>query len=452
MTERLSLRSRRVATPSGVRDAVVVIEAGRIVAVREPAAGDQVTADFGDHWIMPGLVDTHVHLNDPGRADWEGFDTGTAAALAGGFTTLVDMPLNSDPVTTTVPTFEAKVAAARGRLRCDVGFWGGVVPGNADQLEPLAQRGVLGFKCFLSPSGIGDFENVGATSLAEAMYTIADLGLPLLIHAEAPRVLDEAAAKLSPSADARSYATWLASRPPDAELAAIAIVLDMSALTNCRAHIVHLSAADALRNLGIARRSGDRITIETCPHYLVFDSGSIPDGATEFKCAPPIRDRANRDRLWDALEHGAIDLVATDHSPCLPEMKLKESGDFMRAWGGIASLEAALGAMWREAHARGLAPERLAHWMSEAPARLAGLQGRKGAITEGADADLVVWDPEVEWTLDPTRLHQRHPITPYAGRPMRGRVERVYLRGELVFENGALVGEPRGKALLRGRD
>ena len=448
MPERLSIRSRHVVTPDGVRDAVVVVDGGRIAAVRDAVADERIDLDIGDEWLMPGLVDTHVHLDDPGRADWEGFDTGTAAALAGGFTTLVDMPLNCDPSTTTATAFETKLAAARGRLCCDVAFWGGVIPGNVKELPGLAERGVTGFKCFMSPSGIGDFENVSETDLEIAMPVIAQLGLPLLVHAELPAVLDRAAASLPAGADPRAHATWLASRPPDAEVAAISIAVDLANQLSCRAHIVHLSAADALPLLETARRIGIPVTCETCPHYLVFDSESIPDGATEFKCAPPIRDAANREKLWDALQRGLIDLVASDHSPCLPEMKLKESGDFMRAWGGIASLEAAFGAMWREAHSRGIAAERLAHWMSAAPARLAGLEGRKGAIVEGADADLLVWDADAEWTLDPTELHQRHPITPYAGRPMRGRVERVYLRGEVVFENGALVGAPSGMAIV----
>jgi allantoinase len=448
MPERLSIRSRHVVTPDGVRDAVVEVEGGCITAVRDAVADERVDLDIGDKWLMPGLVDTHVHLDDPGRADWEGFDTGTTAALAGGFTTLVDMPLNCDPSTTTATAFEAKLAAARGRLRCDVAFWGGVIPGNVKELPGLAERGVAGFKCFLSPSGIGDFENVSEADLEIAMPVIAQLGLPLLVHAELPAVLDRAAASLAASADPRAHATWLASRPAEAEVEAIRMMITLAERTGCRVHIVHVSAKEGLLPLLSAKDRGVPITFETCPHYLVFDSESIPDGATEFKCAPPIRDAKNRRELWNMLVRGGFDLVATDHSPCLPAMKLAESGDFMKAWGGIASLEAALGAMWRETHALGLRPPSLVRWMSEGPARLAGLERRKGVIAEGADADLLVWDAYAEWTLDPTKLHQRHPITPYAGRPMRGRVERVYLRGEVVFENGALVGEPSGTAIV----
>ena len=447
-----SFRARHVVTPTGVRDAVVTVEDGRIAAVRAASAGEPVSLDLGERWLLPGLVDTHVHLDDPGRAEWEGFESGTTAALAGGVTTLVDMPLNSIPATTNVAALEAKLAAARGRSRCDVAFWGGVVPGNAGALAELAARGVAGFKCFLSPSGVDEFEHVSPGDLERAMPVIARLGLPLLVHAELPAVLDRAAS--SPevrSGNPRAYATWLAARPPAAEVEAIRRMIDLCARTGCRVHVVHLAAAEALAEIENARARGLPITVETCPHYLVFDAESVPDGATEFKCAPPLRGGANRDRLWQALERGTIDLIASDHSPCPPAMKLRESGDFPRAWGGIPSLELGLAAVWREARERRIAPERLANWMAEAPARLAGLAGRKGAIVPGADADLVVWDPDAEWRVDPSRLHQRHPLTPYADRAVRGRVERVFVRGASVFENGRPTGEPIGRPLLLAR-
>jgi allantoinase len=452
-----ALRARHVLTPAGVRDAVVVVEDGRIAEVRDPQPGDRTTHDLDDRWLLPGLVDTHVHVNEPGRAEWEGFATATGAALAGGVTTIVDMPLNSIPATTTAAAFDAKLAALTGSARCDVALWGGVVPGNAGELEALARRGVAGFKCFLAPSGVDEFRAVAESDLALAMPIVARLGLPLLVHAELPAVLDSAAAAmLAGTPDPRRYASWLEARPPAAEVEAIRLMIRMCERTGCRVHIVHLSAAEALPDLAAARARGLPLTVETCTHYLVFDAESIPDGGTEVKCAPPIRGRENRERLWQALERGEIDLVASDHSPCPPAMKRGAAGDFFEAWGGIASLEVGFAALWREAHARGVAPGRVVRWLAEAPARLAGLAGVKGAIAQGADADLVVWNPDPEWTVDTARLKQRHPVTPYAGRVVRGRVERVLLRGEEVWnESGpgapagvradALVGAPRGR-------
>jgi len=441
----LVVRSRRVVLPDGLGDAAVVVHSGRIAAVLPWAdAPDAVAAvDCGDACLMPGLVDTHVHVNEPGRAEWEGFASATRAAAAGGITTLVDMPLNSTPATTTAGALAAKRAAATGGCRVDVGFWGGVVPGNTAELEGLAAAGVLGFKCFLVPSGVDDFPEVGERDLREAMPVVARLGRPLLVHAELPGPIGAAAEALRGD-DPRRYATWLAARPPAAEVEAIRMVLDLCAETGCAVHIVHLSAAEALPDLVAARARGLPVTVETCPHYLVFAAEEIGDGATLHKCAPPIRDRANRDRLWEALRDGVIDLVASDHSPCPPALKARETGDVMAAWGGIASLQVALSAVWSGARERGFTPVDLARWMSERPARLAGLAGRKGGIAPGVDADLVIWEPEAEWTVEGARLHHRHPLTPYEGRRLRGVVRSTFVRGACVFDRGG-EGEPGGR-------
>jgi allantoinase len=439
-----------VVTPDGVIDAVVEAHEGRITSIT-PAAGTGTVdaADLGDLWLLPGLVDTHVHINDPGRADWEGFPTATRAAAAGGVTTLVDMPLNSLPATCSAEALAAKVAAAQGRCHVDVAFWGGVIPGNTGALEGLAAGGVRGFKCFLSPSGVGEFPNAGELDLRAAMPVLRRLGLPLLAHAESPRVLDAAESnERARSGDERSHATWLAARPPEAECEAIALLIQLCRETGCRVHIVHVSAAEAIPLLRKARSQGLPITAETCPHYLVFDAEAILDGATSFKCAPPIRGKANRDALWAGLLGGDLDLVATDHSPCPPEMKLPMEGDFMLAWGGIASLELALSAMWTEAGLRGATLPDLSRWMSAAPARLAGLEARKGAIAVGRDADLVAFDPEAIWVVDAPKLHQRHKVSPYAGRTLRGRVVATWLRGQLVQRDGGFAGERSGRCVL----
>jgi len=448
MADALLLHSRHVVTPNGVRDLVVVVREGRIAELLEPSQGALAGArELGEAWLLPGLVDTHVHVNEPGRTEWEGFATATLAALAGGVTTIVDMPLNSVPATTTVDGLRAKRAAAKGQLRANVGFWGGVVPGNAGDLEPMAREGVLGFKCFLSPSGVEEFENIGESDLAVAMRILARLGLPLLVHAELPAVLDRA----PHGGDPRQYTTWLTSRPPEAEVEAVRMLIRQCAATNCAVHIVHLSAAECLPDLIAARQKKLPITVETCPHYLCFDAEAIPDGATQFKCAPPIRGALNRERLWEALEHGDIDLIASDHSPCPPAMKRMESGDFMAAWGGITSLELGLAAVWTEARARGLTAEHLVRWMSDRPAHLAGLSPHKGRIAVGADADLVAWRPDVEWTVNAASLQQRHKLTPYDGRRVAGKVERVFLGGAEVLADGKPLGAPVG-VTVRGRE
>ena len=437
----LIVRGERVVLPDGTRPASIHVTGGRIAEVGayedSPTGVDQINAR--DLVVLPGLVDTHVHVNEPGRTDWEGFAHATRAAAAGGVTTLIDMPLNSIPSTTTVSGLEAKRRAAFGQCHVDVGFWGGVVPGNAGHLETLARAGVRGFKCFLSPSGVDEFGHVTETDLREALPILAQVGLPLLVHAELPALLRQ------PSGDPRCYATWLESRPSDAENKAIELLVELAREYRTRVHVVHLASADALPTLRAARASGLPLTVETCPHYLTFASQDIRDGATLFKCAPPIRERAHRERLWQALMSGDIDFVATDHSPAPPALKRIDEGDFVGAWGGVASLQIGLAAVWTGAVRRGAAVADVAKWFSHAPARLAGLSGRKGVIGRGADADLVFWDPDPESTIDPANLYHRHPVSPYAGMTVRGRIVKTILRGEVIFDGGECTGIPRGR-------
>lgn len=436
----LLIRGDRVVLPGGTRAATIQILDGKIAAIgahgERPAGVPEI--DAGELLVLPGLVDSHVHINDPGRAEWEGFEHATRAAAAGGITTLVDMPLNSVPPTTTLEGFNAKQHAANGRCYVDVGLWGGVVPGNTNQLELLARAGVLGFKCFLSPSGVEEFEHVGEADLREAMPVLASLGRPLLAHAELPALLE------APHGDPRVYATWLATRPAAAEHGAIELLGRLAREFGTHVHVVHLACADALPLLRDLRRSGVTVTVETCPHYLTFAAEEIADGATAWKCAPPVREKTHREALWRALDEGEIDLIASDHSPSPPSMK---EGDFLTAWGGIASLQIALPVVWTEASKRGVAIDRVAAWMSSAPAELAGLTGMKGRIAEGNDADLVIFDPDAEWTVDPARLHHRHAVTPYAGRTLRGSVRTTILRGETIFTDGDVLPAASGRMI-----
>ena len=444
----LVVRSQRVVTPDGIRAAAVHVTAGTIERV---AAWDDVPAgarldDVGEHALLPGIVDTHVHLNEPGRTEWEGFATATRAAAIGGVTTLVDMPLNSIPPTTTREGFAAKRDAARGQCAVDVGFWGGVVPGNQRELAGLVADGVRGFKCFMVDSGVEEFGWVGEAELAPAMQILATLGVPLLVHAEVAGPIDAASAQLA-GADPRRYATYLASRPAAAEEQAIALVTKLCRATNARTHIVHHSAASALPLLREARAAGLPLSAETCPHYLHFSAEAIPDGATPFKCAPPIRDADNREALWRALAEGVLDFVASDHSPCSPQLKAMEVGDFVRAWGGVAGLQLALPVVWTEAERRGHSLVDIARWMSAGPARLAGLTGKKGAIGRGGDADFVVFADDERTTVTAETVHHRHKVTPYAGETLRGTVHATYLRGQLVAERGRLLATEQGALL-----
>jgi allantoinase len=449
----LVVRGRAVITPEGERPAAIHVRDGVIARVTafDDVPSDCAVHEAGDAALMPGLVDTHVHSNEPGRTDWEGFATATKAAAAGGVTTLIEMPLNSIPATTTADAYRQKVAAAAGKLSVDVGFWGGVVPGNASELRPLWEAGAFGFKCFLVPSGVDEFRHVGESDLREAVPELAALGAPLLAHAEVPGPIDTALAKQPVDASPRCYGTWLASRPRAAENEAIALLLRLGREFGARVHIVHLSSSDAVSMLRRARLEGAAVSVESCPHYLTFAAEEIADGATEFKCAPPIREQANRESLWNALGDGTIDLIASDHSPCPPEMKLRDSGDFLRAWGGIASLQLSLSAVWTEARSRGYALSHVAKWMCSGPARLAGLTGRKGAIATGYDADMLILDRDATFRVDPSSLHHRHKLTPYAGRVLAGVIRATYLRGQKIVEDGALRSDPSGRVLRRGR-
>jgi len=433
-----------VVTPEGLRPASARVREGVVAAVgpEDEPAGRAAVMDFGDSVVMPGLVDTHVHINEPGRTDWEGFETATRAAAAGGITTLIDMPLNSVPPTTTIAGLEAKRKAAEGRCFVDVGFWGGLVPGNLRELFPLLKAGVFGFKCFLSPSGVPEFSEVTETDLRRAMPMLAEKGAPLLVHAELPDML-----KSEWTGRRNSYASYLASRPGAAEESAVALLVRLCREFGCTVHVLHLSSAEALEPLAEARKGGLPITAETCPHYLFFAAEEIPDGATQFKCAPPIREGKNRDLLWKALEEGTLQMIVSDHSPSPPGKKKLDSGDFREAWGGIASLELTLSATWTAAAERGHSISDIAEWMCQAPARLPGLGDRKGKIAAGYDADLVVWRPEETFEVEAGRLRQRHKLTPYASRVLKGVVETTLLRGEIVYERGEFPGGPIGKLL-----
>ncbi|MDX6696279.1 MAG: allantoinase [Blastocatellia bacterium] len=450
------IRGRRVATPEGVRAAAVHILDGRIAAVAafdEAVDGCPLVEADDDSIVMPGLVDTHVHVNEPGRTEWEGFETATRAAAAGGVTTIVEMPLNSIPPTTTVEHLRAKLEAARGKCAVDVGFWGGVVPGNVASLRPLFEAGVVGFKCFLVHSGVEEFPNVTEADLRAALPELKELGATLIVHAEVPAPIESATSAQAESSelDARRYATFLASRPRAAEDEAVELMIRLSRETGARMHIVHHSSADALPMLRQAKAEGLALTAETCPHYLAFAAEEIADGATEFKCCPPIRERENQERLWAALDEGLIEMIVSDHSPCPPEMKLKETGDFLQAWGGISSLQFRLPIVWTLASARGFSVERIVEWLCMAPARLVGLERRKGQIAAGFDADVVVWKPDETFKIEPENIYHRHKLTPYAGASLSGAVERTFLRGRLIYEGGRFpVEETTGELLLRG--
>ena len=440
------IRGRRVVTPDGVRGACIHVSNGSIERV---AAFDDVPTgvplvDAGDRVIMPGLVDTHVHVNEPGRTEWEGFDTATRAAAAGGVTTILDMPLNSIPPTTSLTALAEKRGAAEGRVHVDVGFWGGAVPGDLGDLGDLHEAGVFGFKAFMCPSGVDEFPPLDLEQLGLAMAEIAAFDGLLIVHAEVPEPITEMAWTLGVGDDVPyRYRTYLDSRPPEAEERAVQAVIDASRATGCQAHVLHLSAASCLE---ILIGAAGHVTAETCPHYLSFTADEIPNGSTEYKCAPPIRDAENRERLWEALRVGTLSSVVSDHSPCTPELK---AGSFFEAWGGIASVELGLRAVWTEARARGFGLEDVCRWMSEGPARIAGLE-RKGAIAGGKDADLVVFEPDEASEVDPSELHHRNPVTPYAGRRLDGRVSATYVRGVQVYADGRFPNEQAGRLLTRG--
>jgi len=432
----LAVRSRAAQLPSGPAPATVCVQDGRIAAVL--AYGVRVAAavdiDLAEVALLPGLVDTHVHVNEPGRTEWEGFATATAAAAAGGVTTVLDMPLNSVPPTVDAAALAAKREAASGACHVDVGFWGGAVPGNLDRLAELHAAGVFGFKCFTVPSGVDEFPPLGWPELPAVLHELARLGALLAVHAEDPGELDAAAA---PAPGGLRFADFLSSRPPAVEDTAVARLAGLAASTGARVHVVHLSSAGAVPVVAAARLAGTRISAETCPHHLALAAEDVPDGATEFKCCPPIRERANAELLWRGLADGTLTAVVSDHSPCPPQLK---RGDFTQAWGGIASVQLGLPVVWTHASRRGHELADVVRWMAAGPARLAGLDGCKGAIAAGADADLVAFDAGAEFTVDPAALRQRHPVTPYTGARLRGVVRQTWLRGRPVDPAGSPAG------------
>ncbi len=440
MSKGFSVASRRVVTSRGLVPATVIVEGECIHALEAGVASS--ARDLGDLVIQPALVDVHVHINEPGRTAWEGFETATRAAAKGGIATIVDMPLNSDPVTTSLAALHAKLASAPGKLWVDVGFWGGVVPGNAGELAAMADAGVFGFKCFTCHSGIDDFPASSEADLRVAMPVLRDAGVPLLVHAELELPLREAA-----TGDAADYLTYLHSRPREWEDAAIAMVIRLVRETGCRAHIVHLSSATALPMIRAAKAEGLPLTVETCPHYLCLTAEEVPRGATAFKCAPPIREADNREALWGGLLDGTIDFVISDHSPCIPSLKRPDTGDFLEAWGGIASLQLGLPSLWTEGSARGASLADLVRWTSAGPAAFLGVER---GLVPGTRADLVAWSPESSFRVRADELLQRHPITPYLGREVTGEVRHTWVRGHHVLCDGAPHEGPMGRPLLRG--
>jgi allantoinase len=440
--------SKRIVTPQGIQPGALLVEGERIRAICKPSEvpADAIVHDCGEDALMPGLVDTHVHINQPGRTEWEGFRTATRAAAAGGYTTLIDMPLNCLPETTTISALEQKRLAAQGECFVDWGAWGGAVADNQQHILPLAHAGVLGFKCFLIYPGCDGFTMIDQHQLEAALPFIAESGLPLLVHAELAAPID-AATKGLRDADWRRYATYLSSRPDEAEIKAIRLMIQLCRQYKFRLHIVHLSTALALAELNSARAEGMPITVETCPHYLHFAAEEIADGATLLKCAPPIRSKENQHGLWRGLSNGTIDMVVTDHSPCPPEMKHAESGRFDQAWGGIASLSLALSIINTDASHRGYTLDDITRWMSSAPATLAGIAHQSGALEAGRMANFIVFDPDASFTVTPERLHYRHAISPYLGETLRGIVKATYLRGEAVYREGIFAPAPTGREL-----
>lgn len=434
--------SNRVITPDGIKKAIILIDDGKITdIVDELTDRDAQITDAGDLVVMPGITDPHVHINEPGRTDWEGFDTATRSALAGGITSLVDMPLNASPVTTTAAAFDEKIISAAGKLHTNCGFWGGIIPGNENEIEGLIKKGVLGFKAFLTHSGIDDFPNVTEADLRKAMPLIATYKLPLLVHCE---IADTE--RLKETEHTGSYQNYLSSRPKKWEDNAIALMIRLCEEFNCRTHIVHLSSADSIAQIARAKQKGLPLTAETGQHYLYFCAEDIRDGQTAFKCAPPIRERANNERLWQALKDGIIDFVATDHSPAPPELKETASGDFMKAWGGISSIQFALPVLWTAAKRHGCSLTDIAKWLCEKTALLPGLR-TKGKIARGYDADLTIWNPEGSFTLNAGMIYHKHKITPYLNEELYGTVEQTWLAGVKVFENGNFLQLNKGKLL-----
>ena len=440
----IAIKSKRILTPEGEREGIVIIKNGIIIdIVNTEGINSEILIDVNDKVLMPGGIDPHVHINEPGRTDWEGFDTATKAALAGGITTLVDMPLNSSPVTTTVKAFEEKLAAINKQLHTNCGFWGGIIPGNANEIGPLIESGVLGFKAFLTHSGIDEFPNVTEDDLRKAMPLIAKYDLPLLVHCE---LMDNG--QLT-TGNASSYQNYLKSRPRKWEDDAIALMIKLCEEFNCRTHIVHLSSSNSIEQIIKAKQKGLPLTVETGQHYLYFSAEQIKDGQTQFKCAPPIREAENNEKLWQALKDGIIDFVATDHSPAIPELKETQSGNFMKAWGGIASLQFALPVLWTAAKKRGCTLQQVTKWLCENPAKLIGKEKSKGKIEKGFDADFIIFDDKEKFTVTEDIIEHKHKITPYLNEALTGVVMQTYLAGQKVFDAGKFLHLNTGKIILR---
>lgn len=442
-----AIHSRRTLTPGGIKDATIIVSNGLITGIKSgiPQDFNHELIDIGDKVLMPGVIDPHVHINEPGRTAWEGFDTATRAAISGGVTMLVDMPLNSSPVTTTPGAFDEKITATQNQLHTHCGFWGGLVPGNENEIEGLIEKGVLGFKAFLIHSGIDEFPNMKEEDLRKAMPLIAKYDLPLLVHCE---LADD---RLQATNSGRSYVSYLASRPRDWEDKAIALMIRLCAEYNCRTHIVHLSSATSIDQIAKAKQDGIPLTVETGQHYLYFSAEKINAGQTQYKCAPPIREKENNEKLWQALKNGVIDFVATDHSPALPSMKEPESGDFMKAWGGISSIQFSLPALWTAARQHNCDLTDITKWLCEKPALLIGKENTKGKIEKGFDADLIVWDPGKSFLVTEEFIQHRHKITPYLNEKLYGQVEQTYLAGEMVFDKGKFLHLNRGRIILNNK-
>lgn len=444
------LKSKRILKSDQFFDGWLRIENGKIQDIGSGIPDPHLELfDVGNLIVMPGLIDPHVHINEPGRIEWEGFKTATHAAAAGGITSLIEMPLNSNPVTTNALHFNLKLEAAQGKLWVNCGFWGGVVPGNQGELADLIQAGVFGLKAFLTHSGIDDFPNATGSDVFQALEILKPFGLPLLVHCELE--LPHPDGNLLEN-NPQSYLNYLRSRPDQWEIEAVQLMIDLCRKTGSRVHIVHISSAGALPLVRAAKIEGLPITAETCPHYLVFNSEDIPDGDTRFKCAPPIRSRENNEKLWVALADGTLDFIASDHSPAPPEIKEIESGNLKNAWGGISGLQFSLPIIWTEAQKRGFSVFDVARWLSTAPARFTGLDTKKGKIASGYDADLVVWDPDGSVEITEDSIFHRHKITPYLNMKLAGQVHQTFINGKLAFESGSFSEFPFGEILKANRD
>ena len=443
----LVIRSTHVISDIGDRPAAVCVSDGRIVKI---AAFDEVIPAKKDITItgalIPGLVDTHVHINEPGRTQWEGFESATKAAAAGGVTTVIDMPLNSIPPTTNVAALAVKKAAATGKCSVDVGFWGGSIPGNVSDLKGLHDEGVFGFKCFLLHSGVDEFPGSDLDDLTAALKELVTLDALMVVHAE-----DSIAIQKSIKPSSRSYSEFLASRPKGAENVAIAQLIEQARTIKGRVHVLHLSSGDSLALIRSAKADGVRISAETCPHYLALTAEEIADGATQYKCCPPIREKINQDELWQGLKSGVIDLIVSDHSPCTEDLKIFDIGDFQQAWGGISSLQLGISIIWTQAREQDVSLWQVMKWMSQKPAELAGLE-RKGAIKVGMDADFAEFDTEAQFTVEPTALFHKNQITPYQGKTLQGKIKQTWLRGELIFKDASMINSPHGEFLIRGKN